>query len=311
MKQKINELDWKTYANASKEAKNRSYKQGKKDYLKLSHKFDDKAANEFNNNRSYHEYGSTKDNYEKHGDSVLMNTISYPPRASHYEKVGLSNYQRHDYSDDMDNSHYSNSEKRKTFPNRLFNKQSKKLKKAYKQATDEYNHYKNNDYEYQNGNGWKLKNENLDKMKPNKVRLTESQFYDLIKECTKRALNELHWKTYDSAARNSANRAGTIFNQRTLDFGKARDDAFNRDYGYKNDDNSEYLNMFGGGITAHDKQSGKDYINYGANFGKCAKFNNKGLARKFAKAVDSRNSEYKDGKWQPNKETDWHDYYNG
>lgn len=207
MKQKINELDWKTYANASKEAKNRSYKQGKKDYLKLSHKFDDKAANEFNNNRSYHEYGSTKDNYEKHGDSVLMNTISYPPRASHYEKVGLSNYQRHDYSDDMDNSHYSNSEKRKTFPNRLFNKQSKKLKKAYNQATNEYNHYKNNDYEYQKGNGWKLKNENLNKMKANKVRLTESQFYDLIKECTKRALQELDKTTYKSASEKAWNRA--------------------------------------------------------------------------------------------------------
>lgn len=148
-------------------------------------------------------------------------------------------------------------------------------------------------------------------MKTNKIRLTESQFYNLIKECTKRALNELHWKTYDNAAKNAATRAGSTFNQRTIDFGRARDDAFNRDYGYKNDDNSEYLNMFGGGITAHDKQSGKEYIDYGSNFGKCAKLNNKGLARKFAKAVDSRNSRYKDGKWQPNKETDWHDYYNG
>lgn len=35
-------------------------------------------------------------------------------------------------------------------------------------------------------------------MKTNKVKLTENQFYNLIKECTKRALQELDKSTYKS-----------------------------------------------------------------------------------------------------------------
>lgn len=60
------------------------------------------------------------------------------------------------------------------------------------------------------------------------VRLTESDLHRIVENSVRRTLNELDWRTYDSAMRKAANnkdypRAGR--------FGMASRDAFNRDYG--------------------------------------------------------------------------------
>ena len=86
----------------------------------------------------------------------------------------------------------------------------------------------------------------------NKVRLTESQLHNVIKESIKQVLSELDWKTYANAADKMSRERGdadywkekgekfpnTISKaanarQRAERLGQASKDAFNRDYGYK------------------------------------------------------------------------------
>lgn len=87
----------------------------------------------------------------------------------------------------------------------------------------------------------------------NKVRLTESQLHNVIKESVKQVLTELDWKTYANAANkmrrergdadywkekgekfpNNISKAANA-RQRAERLGQAAKDAFNRDFGYKN-----------------------------------------------------------------------------
>ena len=87
----------------------------------------------------------------------------------------------------------------------------------------------------------------------NRVRLTESQLHNVIKESVKQVLSELDWKTYANAANKMRRERGdadywkergekfpnTISKaanarHRAERLGQAAKDAFNRDYGYKN-----------------------------------------------------------------------------
>ena len=75
----------------------------------------------------------------------------------------------------------------------------------------------------------------------NKVRLTESQLHNVIKESVKQVLSELDWKTYQNAAKKSHLKAldnddmsnNEYYNEldRNRRFRQAAEDAFNRDYG--------------------------------------------------------------------------------
>lgn len=85
----------------------------------------------------------------------------------------------------------------------------------------------------------------------NKVRLTESQLHNVIRESVKQVLSELNWKTYANAERKMSKRGNTAYwrengevfpndirkatnaRQRASRLGDAAKDAFNREYGYK------------------------------------------------------------------------------
>ena len=60
------------------------------------------------------------------------------------------------------------------------------------------------------------------------IRLTEGDLHRIVEGSVRRALNELDWRTYDSAMRKAADRKDY---GRAGRFGMASRDAFNRDYG--------------------------------------------------------------------------------
>lgn len=77
----------------------------------------------------------------------------------------------------------------------------------------------------------------------NKVRLTESQLHNIIKESVKQVLSELDWKTYANAEKKALekfNDAHSPYNYKDIDryaklykkFRKARQNAFNKEYAY-------------------------------------------------------------------------------
>lgn len=79
----------------------------------------------------------------------------------------------------------------------------------------------------------------------NKVRLTESQLHNVIKESVKQVLTELDWKTYQNAAKKAHlialddiddrdNEAYQKMLSKSARFRRAAEDAFNRDYGTDN-----------------------------------------------------------------------------
>ena len=79
-------------------------------------------------------------------------------------------------------------------------------------------------------------------MKKNRIRLTESQLHNIIKESVKQMLSELDWKTYQNAAKKSHLKAlDNYYNMpydeydnemdRSSRFRHAAEDAFNKDYG--------------------------------------------------------------------------------
>lgn len=80
-----------------------------------------------------------------------------------------------------------------------------------------------------------------DKKTTNKIRLSESQLHNVIKESVKQVLSELNWKTYQNAAKKSHLKAldnddmsdNEYHNEldRSRRFRQAAEDAFNRDYG--------------------------------------------------------------------------------
>lgn len=69
-----------------------------------------------------------------------------------------------------------------------------------------------------------------------KVNVTEGQLRNMIAESIKRYLNEIDWKTYDSAMRKAAERGEW---HRAGKFGDASKSAFNRDFG-SNDSPYDY-----------------------------------------------------------------------
>lgn len=87
----------------------------------------------------------------------------------------------------------------------------------------------------------------------NRVRLTEGQLHNVIKESVKQVLSELDWKTYANAEKKMSERGTNYWRGmgekcpdaiskaanariRAERLGNAAKDAFNRDYGYKQGD---------------------------------------------------------------------------
>lgn len=62
------------------------------------------------------------------------------------------------------------------------------------------------------------------------MKITKRQLQNIIAESTKKALNELDWKTYDSAMRKAAKKGQW---NRVGKFGNAGRDAFNRDFAHQ------------------------------------------------------------------------------
>ncbi len=77
-------------------------------------------------------------------------------------------------------------------------------------------------------------------MKNNKVRLTESQLHNVIKESVKQVLSELDWKTYANAEKKALEKYRDAHGYKDKDryaklhnkFRKARQNAFNKEYAY-------------------------------------------------------------------------------
>lgn len=74
-------------------------------------------------------------------------------------------------------------------------------------------------------------------MKKQIIKLTEQDIHNIIVETAQRMLNELDWKTYHNAYMKDKN--PRRFNK----FGKAANDAFNRDYGYSDGEGYQYTRM--------------------------------------------------------------------
>ena len=83
-------------------------------------------------------------------------------------------------------------------------------------------------------------------MKKNRIRLTESQLHNIIKESVKQMLSELDWKTYDNAARKKYDQWAKYYwrgdeedKKNFKSYERLKDaarDAFDRDYGYSDED---------------------------------------------------------------------------
>lgn len=92
----------------------------------------------------------------------------------------------------------------------------------------------------------KRNNTNTMKNTLNRVRLTESQLHNVIKESVRQVLSEMNWKTYQSAAKKAHLRACDDIDPRkdndkyqkelgrSIDFRKAAENAFNNEYGTDN-----------------------------------------------------------------------------
>lgn len=79
----------------------------------------------------------------------------------------------------------------------------------------------------------------------NVIRLTESEFNNMILESVNKILSELDWKTYQNAAKKDYNP------KRAKDFAQAARDAFNKDYEYS-DDKGNYVGMRKSGLYDKD-----------------------------------------------------------
>ena len=74
-----------------------------------------------------------------------------------------------------------------------------------------------------------------------KIHLTEAEFHDLIENTVKQILSELDWKTYA----NASDKTRSEMSRRTREFGEAAREAFDRDYGYSDNNDGTDIAMAG------------------------------------------------------------------
>ena len=74
-----------------------------------------------------------------------------------------------------------------------------------------------------------------------KIQLTEGEFHDLIENTVKQILSELDWKTYA----NASDKTRSEMSRRTREFGEAAREAFDRDYGYSDNNDGTDIVMAG------------------------------------------------------------------
>ena len=74
-----------------------------------------------------------------------------------------------------------------------------------------------------------------------KIHLTETEFHDLIENTVKQILSELDWNTYA----NASDKTRSEMSRRTREFGEAAREAFDRDYGYSDNNDGTDIAMAG------------------------------------------------------------------
>jgi len=182
IKEALNELDWKTYANAAK-------KQADVDgEYKLSHdkpnrayKFNLAASNEFNKKHGHN--GNYTDDFRRLGAAEPTNWGTTELPKLHLVANDLCDIENgflcRDFND-SDKSYYVNKgnngrvKQTKKIPSKTLGNHPELMQK-FKDAEKEMEHYYNGDYDYTQDKGWHLK---------------ESQLRNFIKENIKKVLKE-------------------------------------------------------------------------------------------------------------------------
>ena len=91
-------------------------------------------------------------------------------------------------------------------------------------------------------------------MKKNRIRLTESQLHNLIKESARQILSELDWKTYANAAKKRYSQGDF---DKFHDLRRASEDAFNKKYGYNDEWDADL--QHGGERKVYMQGTGENY----------------------------------------------------
>lgn len=183
IKENLNELNWKTYANAAKKRLKQNKDSNFKDkeafdkYWELRKMANKKFDDEFVGNLKYDTFG---DKWKgKH--SPKLDTPNIEPgvtpsgRFSGYNKSGNKLFSPKKGSYYSSNGGY-------TTPRNFF--RDAEVADAFVKANDELWDYYNDEYEYKNGEGWKKKEADIDK---------------IVKESVKRVLKEGFAEKYDHA----------------------------------------------------------------------------------------------------------------
>lgn len=146
----VNELDWKTYANAEKKEKfkpsgkfgrSRRFGDAAEDAFNRDFGTDDTQLNRRLTNTHIPGMGPVGMEDFRDDSSIIMNKPEFP-----------LNYYRYQPTNEPRNRHFdfSNSDQYPT----------SKHKEEWDRAKNELDHYKNGDYEYKPGEGWQLKDKN-------------------------------------------------------------------------------------------------------------------------------------------------------
>lgn len=160
----LSELDWKTYANANKEARKRGdadywREKGEKGFDAIkkaangrirAKRFGDASKNTFNRDYGYKNGNHWDNDYaEVRLGGDFDSTEEFAPHAVGYRSKGYGNPAKYEHG-------WSDSPMGHMEPEEFFNANSD-ASEAYRNADAEWKDYKKGNYEYQKGKGWTKK----------------------------------------------------------------------------------------------------------------------------------------------------------
>lgn len=165
IKEALNELDWKTYANAE----NKRLAQGKyANANELSNMAKNRFDDEYNNNYRYDTLGAKlADKHSKTFNSTFIPT----------EKPSLQG--RNEKGEELfrNNGKYYNSRRGLTTPEKFF--KDKEMSDTFNTATQELDNYNNGNYDYTPDKGWHLKESKLNKIIKKSIKKCLNEAYDI------------------------------------------------------------------------------------------------------------------------------------
>ena len=166
VKNVISELDWKTYANAAKKAYNkgedryRDFQKAAEDEFQKTHghyvETDNGGFEDVHLSAHPGERGSVVANQQILSNSPYAKPVTrnYAYRTGGGNQVAFT----HSGSNEVPNAHsklHNNGTSKQAYTQHFG---GNNMKSAYEKADNEAENYYNNNYEYNKGNGWKLKN---------------------------------------------------------------------------------------------------------------------------------------------------------